>query len=171
MNSALQCMSNCPELNQYFLSGVYRNELNPTNPLGMGGKVALAFGELIERLWDPRSSGAVAPREFKAILGRFASQFLGYGQQDSQELLAFLLDALHEDLNRVKQKPFDEIPDWNGGGDEELMKLAERCWELYKRRNDSVIVDLFQGQYKSTLVCPDCGKVGRALFSVSELVD
>jgi ubiquitin carboxyl-terminal hydrolase 4/11/15 len=29
----------------------------------------------------------------------------------------------------------------------------------YKKRNDSVIVDLFQGQYKSTLVCPECNKV------------
>lgn len=163
MNSALQCMSNCPELKQYFISGVYRSELNPINPLGMGGKVAEAFGQLIERLWDPRASGAIAPREFKSTIGRFASQFLGYGQQDSQELLAFLLDALHEDLNRVKQKPFDEIPDWNGGGEEELMRLAETCWELYKRRNDSVIVDLFQGQYKSTLVCPVCSKVRCAL--------
>lgn len=26
-------------------------------------------------------------------------------------------------------------------------------------RNDSKIVDLFQGQFKSTLVCPDCQKV------------
>lgn len=32
--------------------------------------------------------------------------FLRYDQQDSQELMGFLLDGLHEDLNRAKKKPF-----------------------------------------------------------------
>lgn len=53
--------------------------------------------------------GSVAPRAFKAQLAKFASQFQGYQQQDAQELLAFLLDGLHEDLNRVQQKRFVEV--------------------------------------------------------------
>lgn len=158
MNSALQCMSNTKELQEYFLSGVYRSELNPDNPLGMRGQVAEAFGQLIERLWHG-SGSAVAPREFKQALSRFAPQFSGYGQQDSQELLAFLLDGIHEDLNRIKKKPATEAPDWEGGSDKELVELAKTCWEQYRSRNDSVIVDLFQGQYRSTVVCPDCDKV------------
>ncbi|GAA5864946.1 hypothetical protein JCM3774_003920 [Rhodotorula dairenensis] len=158
MNSALQCMSNTKELQEYFLSGVYRSELNPDNPLGMRGQVAEAFGQLIERLWHGTGS-SVAPREFKQALSRFAPQFSGYGQQDSQELLAFLLDGIHEDLNRIKKKPATEAPDWEGGTDKELVELAKTCWEQYRSRNDSVIVDLFQGQYRSTVVCPDCDKV------------
>ena len=51
-------------------------------------------------------------------VGRFAPRFSGYQQQDSQELLAFLLDGLHEDLNRVKQKPYIEIPDDKGRPDD-----------------------------------------------------
>lgn len=31
--------------------------------------------------------------------------FEGYMQHDSQEFLAFLLDTIHEDLNRVMNKP------------------------------------------------------------------
>lgn len=58
-----------------------------------------------------------------------------------QELLAFLLDGLHEDLNRVKQKPYIEIPDSNGRPDEEL---AEEAWQIWKARNDSCIADHFQ---------------------------
>ncbi|GAA5944501.1 hypothetical protein JCM3775_005877 [Rhodotorula graminis] len=158
MNSAIQCMSNTKELQEYFLSGVYHNELNRDNPLGMRGQVAEAFGQLIERLWHG-SGSSVAPREFKQALARFAPQFSGYGQQDSQELLAFLLDGTHEDLNRIKVKPATEAPDWEGGGDKELVELAKTCWEQYRSRNDSVIVDLFQGQYRSTVVCPDCDKV------------
>ena len=44
-------------------------------------------------------------------VGRFAPQFSGYQQQDSQELMAFLLDGLHEDLNRIKKKPYVEVMD------------------------------------------------------------
>ncbi|SCV70333.1 BQ2448_1727 [Microbotryum intermedium] len=158
MNSALQCMSNTKELQEYFSSGVYKSEINRTNPLGMRGQVAESFGQLIERLWST-SSGAYAPRDFKQALSRFAPQFSGYGQQDTQELLAFLLDGVHEDLNRIKKKPPTSAPDWEGGSDKEMFKLAKTCWEQYRSRNDSVIVDLFQGQYRSTVVCPDCDKV------------
>ena len=34
-------------------------------------------------------------------ISKFAPQFSGNAQQDSQEFLAFLMDGLHEDLNRV----------------------------------------------------------------------
>ncbi|PWN50193.1 UCH-domain-containing protein [Violaceomyces palustris] len=158
MNSALQCMSNTLELQQYFAAGVYKQELNTSNPLGMGGAIAEAFGNLISMLWNGQS-GSFWPREFKTALSRFAPQFSGYAQHDSQELLAFLLDGLHEDLNRIVKKPYIEAPDWEGGGEKEMISFAKKQWEIYKARNDSVIVDLFQGQYRSTLVCPECGKV------------
>jgi ubiquitin carboxyl-terminal hydrolase 4/11 len=143
-----------------FAAGVYQEELNPDNPLGMHGAIAEAFGALLHRIWAPNStSTSYTPREFKQQLQRFAPQFSGYQQHDSQELVAFLLDGLHEDLNRVLKKPYVEKPDWEGGGDKELVELAQKSWEGYMMRNDSVIVDLFQGQYQSTLVCPECQKV------------
>lgn len=158
MNSALQCLSNTYELQQYFVSGAYKEELNTDNPLGMGGAIADAFGNLITNIWNGQG-GSFWPREFKFALSRFAPQFSGYAQHDSQELLAFLLDGLHEDLNRILKKPYIEAPDWEGGDEKDLVAFAKRQWDIYKARNDSVIVDLFQGQYRSTLVCPDCNKV------------
>ncbi|KAI3625110.1 hypothetical protein CBS9595_000471 [Malassezia furfur] len=159
MNSALQCLSNTPELQRYFLHEVHYDEINTDNPLGMGGAIAGAFGRLMQQLWSAQHSGAVVPREFKTALARFAPQFTGYAQQDSQELLAFLLDGLHEDLNRILQKPYIEAPDWPGGSDADMVRFAQQQWDIYKARNDSMIVDLFQGQYRSTLVCPVCDKV------------
>jgi ubiquitin carboxyl-terminal hydrolase 4/11 len=125
--------------------------------LGRKGGIAEVFGSLLDKLYHPTSC-AVSPLEFKQQLERFAPQFSGNAWHDTQEFLAFLLDGLNEDLNRVLKKPYVEIPDWNGD-DKDFVRHAITAWEGYKKRNDSVIVDLFQGQYKSTLICPECNKV------------
>ncbi|XP_040850389.1 ubiquitin carboxyl-terminal hydrolase 4 isoform X2 [Ochotona curzoniae] len=155
MNSALQCLSNTAPLTDYFLKDEYEAEINRDNPLGMKGEIAEAYAELIKQMWSGRDTH-VAPRMFKTQVGRFAPQFSGYQQQDSQELLAFLLDGLHEDLNRVKKKPYLELRDANGRPD---AVVAKEAWENHRLRNDSVIVDTFHGLFKSTLVCPECAKV------------
>uniref|UniRef100_A0A8C7ZHU4 Ubiquitin carboxyl-terminal hydrolase n=1 Tax=Oryzias sinensis TaxID=183150 RepID=A0A8C7ZHU4_9TELE len=155
MNSAVQCLSNTPPLTDYFLKDKYTDELNEDNPLGMKGEIARVYAELIKQLWSGKYS-YVTPRPFKTQVGRFAPQFSGYQQQDSHELLAFLLDGLHEDLNRIRKKPYIQLKDANGRPDK---VVAEEAWENHIKRNDSIIVDIFHGLFKSTLVCPVCAKV------------
>ncbi|KAL8211393.1 hypothetical protein R6Q57_005830 [Mikania cordata] len=154
MNSSLQCLAHTPKLVDYFL-GDHSKEINHDNPLGMNGEIAIAFGDLLKTLWAPGAT-AVPPRLFKSKLAHFAPQFSGFNQHDSQELLAFLLDGLHEDLNRVKCKPYAETKDGDGRPDEDI---ADEYWQNHLARNDSIIVDVCQGQYRSTLVCPICRKV------------
>lgn len=77
-------------------------------------------------------------------------------QQDCQELMSFLLDGLHEDLNRVKKKPYIEAKNADGRADR---VLAKEAWANYLKRNDSIVTDTFHGLLKSTLVCPDCKHV------------
>ncbi|XP_051911274.1 ubiquitin carboxyl-terminal hydrolase 15-like isoform X2 [Hippocampus zosterae] len=155
MNSAVQCLSNIPPLTDYFVKDKYTSELNEDNPLGMKGEIARAYAELIKQLWSCKYR-YVTPRPFKTEVGRFAPQFSGYQQQDSHELLAFLLDGLHEDLNRIRKKPYIQLKDANGRPDK---VVAEEAWENHIKRNDSIIVDIFHGLFKSTLVCPVCSKV------------
>uniref|UniRef100_A0A672KP62 Ubiquitin carboxyl-terminal hydrolase 15 n=1 Tax=Sinocyclocheilus grahami TaxID=75366 RepID=A0A672KP62_SINGR len=155
MNSATQCLSNIPPLTEYFLKDQHQDELNQDNPLGMKGEIAKAYAELIKQLWSGKCS-YVTPRPFKTQVGRFAPQFSGYQQQDSHELLAFLLDGLHEDLNRIRKKPYIQLMDADGRPDK---VVAEEAWENHIKRNDSIIVDIFHGLFKSTLVCPECSKI------------
>nr|CAX74616.1 ubiquitin thiolesterase [Schistosoma japonicum]CAX74617.1 ubiquitin thiolesterase [Schistosoma japonicum] len=152
MNSALQCMSNVPALTSYFLSGKWKSELNIRNPLGSQGRIAIAYADLIKQLWSGTRAYAV-PREFKIEIARIARQFSGYAQHDTHELLVFLLDGLHEDLNRIHSKPYIEVKDSDGRPD---IEVANEAWQYYKSRNDSIIVDLFHGQLKSTVICPTC---------------
>ena len=56
--------------------------------------------------------------------GESASQFSGYQQQDGQEFMQFLLDGLHEDLNRVSIKPY--MPQQDSAGRPDVEVAAER---------------------------------------------
>ncbi|XP_051131118.1 ubiquitin carboxyl-terminal hydrolase 8-like [Andrographis paniculata] len=153
MNSAIQCLAHTPKLVDYFL-GNFRKDLNFENPLGMNGKLAIVFGDLLRKLWAP-GAATVSPRIFKSTISKYSPQFSGYNQHDSQEFLSFLLDGLHEDLNRVKSKPYIQAKDDDDRPDE---VVADEYWSNHLSRNDSIIVDLCQGQYRSTLVCPVCKK-------------
>jgi len=153
MNTAIQCLSHTIPLTDFFVgSSIWRKDLNTENCLGTGGKLAIQFAKLVEQMWNS-NNGAVTPKSFKIIVSDFAPQFSGYAQHDCQELLVFLLDGLHEDLNRVANKPYVEVQDSNGRKDE---VVAAEMWLNHLMRNKSVIVDLFQGQLKSALTCGMC---------------
>nr|XP_019944700.1 PREDICTED: ubiquitin carboxyl-terminal hydrolase 19 isoform X2 [Paralichthys olivaceus] len=155
MNSVIQSLSNTRELRDYFHDRAFEAEINCSNPLGTGGRLAIGFAVLLRALWKG-THHAFQPSKLKAIVASKASQFTGYAQHDAQEFMAFLLDGLHEDLNRIQNKPYTETVDSDGRLDE---VVAEEAWQRHKMRNDSFIVDLFQGQFKSKLVCPTCSKV------------
>ena len=155
MNAAIQALSHTIPLTDYFVgaSGFdFHDELNEDNPLGMGGELARAYQALIHRLWHGKDK-AFAPKSFKSSISKYAPQFSGYEQHDLQELIAFLLDGLHEDLNRVLKKPYVEDIECDGRSEE---LVAVESWKNYLLRNKSVIVDLFQGQLRSTLTCCSC---------------
>lgn len=170
MNSALQCLVHIPELRDYFLYNAYEDEINPDNPLGYQGHVARILSALIQNLFGGKAlsskstmASAYSPTNFKRTIGYFNSMFSGYTQQDSQEFITFLLDGLHEDLNRILNKPYTEKPSLSPEDDindfNAIKKLAETTWQLHLQRNDSVITDLFVGLYESTLKCPECNNV------------
>ncbi|KAG7218373.1 hypothetical protein INR49_008009 [Caranx melampygus] len=155
MNSSIQCVSNTKPLTDYFISGRHLYELNRTNPIGMRGHMAKCYGDLVLELWSGTQKN-VAPLKLRWTIAKYAPRFNGFQQQDSQELLAFLLDGLHEDLNRVHEKPYVELKDSDGRPDWEV---ASEAWENHLRRNRSIVVDLFHGQLKSQVKCKTCGHI------------
>lgn len=150
------------DANLAYLEDKYKKDLNPTNPLSHNGMVAKAYALLLHDLFSPAAISSFAPRNFKNVIGKYGPSFSGYQQQDSQEFLLFLLDGLQEDLSRIHKKPYIEKPDSTDemvNDPTALRVMADKCWEIYQARNDSVITDLFAGMYKSTVVCPVCDKV------------
>ena len=151
-NSGTQCLVHTVALCNIFLASNWENDINETNPIGLKGNLARTFARLIKEVWSGNHS-VITPHDLKKVISQFAPQFSGYQQHDSQELLTFMLDGLHEDLNRCKNKPLIDTLYANEANNEEI---ANKAWEQFKSRNNSAIVDHFYGQYRSTLYCPKC---------------
>ncbi|XP_003471916.1 ubiquitin carboxyl-terminal hydrolase 8 [Cavia porcellus] len=157
MNSILQCLCNAPHLADYFNRNCYQDDINRSNLLGHKGEVAEEFGIIMKALWTGQYR-YISPKDFKITIGKINDQFAGYSQQDSQELLLFLMDGLHEDLNKAdnrkrhKEENNDHLDDF---------KAAEHAWQKHKQLNESIIVALFQGQFKSTVQCLTCHRKSR----------
>lgn len=88
-------------------------------------------------------------------------RFKNSDQQDAQDFLTFFLDGLHEDLNEnaLKSKLRELTPDEERR--RERMPLADISnieWDRYKHNHNSFLVELFQGQFVSSLKCSVCGQ-------------
>lgn len=174
LNAALQALAHSPLLAPFFLKGHFVRDLNAANPLGTGGKLAMAVADLLQKLFPTEANAAgdgkkdggygasMSPDDFYStacaafpLMGEQRGE-----QQDAHEVLSFLLDALHEDVNRAREKPpYEERKDL---AEDEMSKKGEeryaaQAWHDHLRRHRSVLVDLCQGQLRSTLKCRECG--------------
>ncbi|KAL5110354.1 Ubiquitin carboxyl-terminal hydrolase 2 [Taenia crassiceps] len=157
MNSVIQCLSNTRELLRVCLDYVYQSELNVNS--SMKGNLFTAYADLMRQMWTPSCSTItyVSPQRFRSQVQKFAPRFMGYAQQDAQEFLRYLVQGLHEDVNRVTKRPPSEVPDYDKEDRMPDSKKAALYWQRYKRIDDSIIADLFLGQLMSTLECMSCG--------------
>eukprot|EP00747_Dinoflagellata_sp_TGD_P138729 gnl/TRDRNA2_/TRDRNA2_175820_c8_seq1.p1 gnl/TRDRNA2_/TRDRNA2_175820_c8~~gnl/TRDRNA2_/TRDRNA2_175820_c8_seq1.p1 ORF type:complete len:641 (+),score=96.84 gnl/TRDRNA2_/TRDRNA2_175820_c8_seq1:251-1924(+) len=173
LNAALQVLAHSPLLAPFFLTGLFVKDLNAANLLGTGGKLATAFAALLQKLFPSEHKGAAldtshgdafCPEEFyETVCGIFVLIGEQRGvQQDAHEVLSFLMDALHEDLNRARNPPpYKERLDL---AEEDLAKKGEEryaaeAWHAHLRRHRSFLVDTCQGQLRSQVRCKECGCV------------
>lgn len=88
-------------------------------------------------------------------IAKYAPRFNGFQQQDSQELLAFLLDGLHEDLNRVHEKPYVELKDSDGRPDWEVASEVRDytvCLWLSNLMHKKVLMSLISLTHSQSLI-------------------
>lgn len=99
MNSILQCIFATAPLTKYFAT-----EFKSDKKMLKSYKIANSYSDLLKEARSS-SNGCIAPTDLKGQISKIAKQFTGYGQQDAQEFLRFLLDGMHNELNRVTSKP------------------------------------------------------------------
>ena len=117
--------------------------------------MANSFGDLIYKLKNSVTKSHI-PGLFRKEFFEIAPQYAGFVQHDAQEALAYILDILHEDLNRVLEKP--AVLNTDMSNDILDSVGAIEYMTNYSKRNISAISDLFAGQEKSTILCPKCDR-------------
>lgn len=169
LNAALQSLAHAPLLSDFFLKRHFVKDLNVENPLGTKGAIASAFAKLLQELLQPEGTAeAIAPEEMLRALCKHCPIIAEQPgmQQDAQEVMAFLLDALHEDLNRIREaRDTRPAPAAASGSQRSLSepcskpeeRLAAEAWYSHLLWHRSLVVDLCQGQLRSQVKCSKCG--------------
>jgi len=102
MNAAIQALSNCPPLREYFRSYLpsiqASRDANGLPPVKK--PVSDAFQELLTKIWSNQQvrGNAVGPTLFSYRIKDRCAQFRGFTQQDAQEFIRCFLDILHQEL-------------------------------------------------------------------------
>lgn len=96
------------------------------------------------------------------MIGIKNEQFDNYQQQDASQLFATVIDGIHEDLNRSKERQYKNMVEIDGRSDCEASKIS---WLHYLVNNQSIIVDIMTGLFKSVITCPSCKNISRKFDS------
>ncbi len=171
MNATIQCLLATIPLSQFFLDDRWRS-LTQKNWKGSNGVLPTIFANLIRSLWA-NDVQAVRPTSFRNFCARLKDEWGVDRQQDAKEFFDFVVDCLHEDLNRN----FDRTALRPLTSTEEMQrerwpvaKVSSLEWARYTHREHSYISDLFAGQHASRLRCTTCRNTSttyEAFYSVS----
>uniref|UniRef100_UPI0037E89B69 uncharacterized protein n=1 Tax=Semicossyphus pulcher TaxID=241346 RepID=UPI0037E89B69 len=141
LNAVLQCLCSTVPLVEHLLNQDTRKELARSKC-----RMAEVFVRLLQEMWLGRSSSC-APVEARSVLTSILPQFNNYSQQDAQELLLFLINALHEDLKKVSRQ----------------MRSSTRQPRQDQKRNcapaageSTIVSQVFEGQLSYMTLCMHC---------------
>lgn len=153
MNAIVQCLYYLPGFITALEAG--KSDLNTLSKTR--GRIYDSLSDVLADLHDsPKPFASVL--SLKSAISLIAPQFASYNQHDAHECLRLLLDALHEELNRVKSQPPSAKLLRSIGEGSRLEDLAEAWWRDSTSRGASKVTDLFQGQLVNGLTCTKCGQ-------------
>ena len=169
MNATLQCLLHISELNLYFLNE-YPNDYNILRTKNSSsetmGNISLAYYNVINEVYLKSiqcnnnyymNNNSFAPNEFKETLGKYNSQFRYYEANDSKDLILYLLQTFHEELNYFGDQPFPV----NLLRPNQLNRADTFNYfnNTYNFQNFSIVSKLFYGTYENIIKCCNCNKM------------
>uniref|UniRef100_A0A8D0UPG9 Ubiquitin carboxyl-terminal hydrolase 16 n=1 Tax=Sus scrofa TaxID=9823 RepID=A0A8D0UPG9_PIG len=168
-NAVMQNLSQTPVLRELLkevkMSGtivkIEPPDLALTEPLEINleppGPLTLAMSQFLNEMQETKK-GIVTPRELFSQVCKKAVRFKGYQQQDSQELLRYLLDGMRaEEHQRVSKGILKAFGNSTEKLDEELKNKVK---DYEKKKSVPSFVDrIFGGELTSTIMCDECRTV------------
>ena len=176
MNSALQCISATGVLVSYMYNGKFYDDLLENSKMIVAKKERKRTGidddvditvdaklikkefqntitynlyKLIRGMWN--GNHEIVPKTFKKLIGEKNTEFLGYVQNDSQELMSFILDRIHEELKMPVDITYNNVPnnvneyknkrkEYNTKKKSGNIDLTILCTELKKCKNTQTYI-------------------------------
>ncbi|XP_068590830.1 ubiquitin carboxyl-terminal hydrolase 50-like [Cebidichthys violaceus] len=143
LNAVLQCLCSTVPLVEHLLNQDTRKELGRSKC-----RVAEMFVRLLEEMWLG-SSSSCAPVEARSVMCSILPQFNNYSQQDAQELLLSLVNALHDDLKKVAKRPMRSSL-------RQSRRDRNRNCATAAMESTTVVSRLFEGQLGYMTLCMHC---------------
>jgi len=134
LNAALQCLSHTFPLVKYLITYNYEKDMMFVTQVSL----------LLKKMWlNPYPSSALRPTSLRKLIRTNNADYSTSQQQDAHDVLVYLLDQLHEDVNKFNQKPYVENSEGNGEDDEKNSS-----------ESDNSIQEIIGCQLRSQLICP-----------------
>ncbi|XP_051006132.1 ubiquitin carboxyl-terminal hydrolase 16 [Acomys russatus] len=168
-NAVMQNLSQTPVLRELLkevkMSGtivkIEPPDLALTAPLEVNleppGPLTLAMSQFLNEMQENKKR-IVTPKELFSQVCKKATRFKGYQQQDSQELLRYLLDGMRaEEHQRVSKGILKAFGNSTEKLDEEVKNKVK---DYEKKKTIPSFVDrIFGGELTSTIMCDECRTV------------
>ena len=150
MNATIQCLAHVED----FTKGLLRKK-DEIKKNKYKNKLANAFLEVIENIWENNNIKYYAPYYFKELISKMNPLFEGIQANDSKDLVLFLLETMHNELNKVtvSNQFEDNIDQYNF--ENSFYSFAN----YFKNNFRSIVSDIFYGMYNSRMKCYSCGVV------------
>ena len=156
MNSTIQCLSNIKYLSDYLIKHYGKYEIFDikSKPL------SIAFSSLVYDLFTTKKK-YIAPNLFKKIIGKLNPLFEGNYEVDAKDLIFFLLEKLHKELNIKNNSSEQSNIDYAQLEKDSFIeqKMLKHFIKDYTEKNRSIISDTFYGIIRSTMKCNTCHRI------------
>jgi len=158
MNAVLQCMAHFKEVSEKIL--IWYKYMDDNNKKDR--KLSYAFGELLDNLYYPHENNnykiSYSPRNFKEIVGDLNPLFKGIQANDSKDLMNFVIEKMHFELNSLGENNLDAKDDDNNfiiDQTNELLTLNNFKKE-FKNNYHSFLSEYLYALQKTVTVCCYC---------------
>ena len=163
MNATLQCLSNTKKLTEYFLN-IYKISPNKN--------MSNEYYKVLTNIWDRKiNNKSYSPNSFKEVLSKENPLFAGIAANDSKDLINFLLERFHQELNVEKSNKNinnnDMIAQEDQTNEPSMLKIF---LEEFQQKFNSPISNLFYGIIETKSQCLGC-KIIKYNFQVYSFLE
>ena len=135
-------------IKKYYTSVAPNNNLN-TNKNILKFKTFTPQNEIISKVGF---GNPLSPEVFQRVIGHYNSQFINLEANDSKDLILYLLQSMHSELNYYT----DNIPLKGRPNQYDRVNTFHYFINTYEILNYSIISQLFYGTYENKTKCKKC---------------